>query len=256
MVPIRGNPLFDELVAMRSRPTSGLVMRQTWERLFFAHARCSASMLAASLPEGLELQTFDGDAWVGLVPFAMRSLRSFRLTFPDFLETNLRTYVNHPVHGPGVWFFSLDANSFLPCLGARARFKLPYCYSGMDMVTEGDRVDYYGTRVDRQRLPGVFEKPSRDFRYTAEISCGGAPQRAEPESFDFWLLERYRLYAADKHGQLMTVRVWHEPYEFLVPEVRKLEVESGDPRFAGLRFEHFRYCRGVRVECFRPEWIS
>lgn len=255
MVPTNPNPEFDRLVAMQERPTSDPVMRQHWRNLLFAHARCDASGIAEFLPPGLELQTFDGSAWVGFVPFAMRSLRSFRLTYPDFLETNLRTYVSHPIHGPGVWFFSLDANSYPPCLGARSRFKLPYCYAGMDMVLADDAVNYYGTRVDRQRLPRVFETACRDFRYTAEISILGTIEMAEPESFDFWLLERYRLYAADRQGRLLTGRVWHEPYQVIEPEVRKLELVSNDPRLAGLEFEHFRYCPGVQVDCFRPEWI-
>jgi uncharacterized protein YqjF (DUF2071 family) len=104
-------------------------------------------------------------------------------------------------------------------------------------------------------LPRVFEHPARDFRYTAELKIGGEPGRAESESFDFWLLERYRLYAADRKGRLLTGRVWHEPYQVSEPEVTNLSVECGDPRFGALRFEHFRYCSGVKVECFKPEWV-
>ncbi len=255
MVPIRANPLYDELVRQQARPPKDPVMRQSWERLLFAHARCDADVLARGLPDGLELQTFDGDAWLGFVPFAMRSLRPFRLTWPDFLETNLRTYVNHPVHGPGVWFYSLDASAYLPCLGARAQFKLPYCYAGLDFVENGEDVAYYGTRVDRQRLPRVYERPSQDFRYTAELRVGAEQDPAKKESFDFWLLERYRLYAADRNGRLLTGRVWHEPYTVSEPDVLRLSVESGDPKFGELHFEHFRYCRGVKVECFKPEWV-
>lgn len=255
MVPIRSNPLFDQLVEQRERPTKDPVMRQSWEHLLFAHSRCDADVLARDLPPELELQTFDGDAWLGFVPFSMRSLRSFRLTLPDFLETNLRTYVNHPVHGPGVWFFSLDANAYLPCLGARAQFKLPYCYAGIDLVENGDEMAYYGTRIDRQRLPKVFEQPSRDFRYTAELRVSAEQRPAESESFDFWLLERYRLYAADRKGRILTSRVWHEPYQVSEPDVLRLIVESGDPRFGEPHFEHFRYCQGVKVECFKPEWV-
>lgn len=255
MVPIRSNPLFDELVQQQARPPKDPVMRQSWERLFFAHARCDADRLAASLPAGLELQTFDGDAWLGFVPFAMRSLRFSSLPWPDFFETNLRTYVNHPVHGPGVWFYSLDASGYLPCLAARNSFNLPYCCAGLDLVERGSKLNYYGTRADRQRLPTVFEHPSRDFRYTAELRVEGAPLPAEPDSFDFWLLERYRLYSADRKGRLLTARVWHEPYQVVEPKVLSLNVESGDPRFNSLSFEHFRYCSGVKVECFKPEWV-
>lgn len=255
MVPIRANPLYDELVIQQARPPKDPVMRQSWERLLFAHARCDADVLVRGLPDGLELQTFDGDAWLGFVPFAMRSLRLSKLPWPDFLETNLRTYVNHPVHGPGVWFYSLDASSFLACSGARAQFKLPYCFAGLDMVEENGQLSYYGTRADRQRLPRVFEQPAQDFRYTAELRLVDQSTKAEPESFDFWLLERYRLYAADRKGRLMTGRVWHEPYHVSAPEVTKLELGSGDPRFKSLSFEHFRYCSGVKVECFKPEWV-
>ena len=255
MVPIRPNPLFEELVKLQARPDGKSVMRQSWQQLLFAHARCDADVLATHLPPGLELQTFDGDAWVGFVPFAMREIRLNGVPWPSFFETNLRTYVNHPKHGPGVWFFSLDANAFQACLGARTGFKLPYCYAGLDINGDGESVGYYGTRADRQRLPGVFERPCREFRCTAEISCSGSPAPAEPESFDFWLLERYRLYAAGRNGRLLTARVWHEPYQVVEPEVRTLSVELNDPRLAGLEYAHFRYCRGVKVECFKPEWV-
>ena len=255
MVPIRPNPCFTELVLAQSRPDTRRVMRQSWQKLLFAHARCDASILAEGLPAGLELQTFDGDAWIGFVPFAMRNIRFGTAPFPSFLETNLRTYVNHPVHGPGVWFYSLDANSYAGCYGARAQFKLPYCFAGLDLVEGESEVSYYGTRADRQRLPRVFERPCRDFRYTAEIDLGGELRLAEPESLDFWLLERYRLYAADRGGRLLTGRVWHEPYRVLEPKGKKLELESGDPKFRNLEFEHLRYCPGVEVECFKPEWV-
>lgn len=249
---ISHSPDFDQLLAGRERPLGNPLMKQSWQNLLFAHAKIEPGILERRLPEGLTLQTFNGDAWVGFVPFQMKNVRfnDWRSFWPqpNFLETNLRTYVTHPEHGPGVWFFSLDANAFLPCLFARKLFSLPYCYAGMDFI-DGD---YYGTRADRQRFPKVFERPSRDLRYTAKIQPNGVPQLAEPDTFEFWLLERYRLYSADREGRLLTARVWHEPYQVTEPYVAEFKVESDDPRFADLSFEHFRFCAGVEVQAYAP----
>lgn len=249
---ISHDPAFDLLLANACEPEGSSAMNQHWRELFFAHAAADPERIAKSLPKGLHLQTYSGMAWVGFVAFKMQQVRftNWRRHYPqpNFLETNLRTYVTHEQHGPGIWFFSLDADSYLPCLVARKTFALPYCYAGL-AAEDGN---YYGTRADRQRLPKVYEYPAREFRYTAKLGLEGIAQPTEPESFDFWLLERYRLYTADKRGNLTTAQVCHTPYEVFEPDVREFSVETSDPRFGNLNFDHFRFCPGVDVRTYEP----
>ena len=104
-------------------------MKQQWQELAYIHWRYDAAVVQALLPEGLEVDTFDGSAWVGLIPFSMRNI-SFPGTpaipyLGSFPEVNVRTYVKKDGI-PGVWFFSLDVNRLLPALAARASYFLPY----------------------------------------------------------------------------------------------------------------------------------
>jgi uncharacterized protein YqjF (DUF2071 family) len=106
-------------------------MVQQWQDLAYIHWRYSIEEIQALLPAGVEVDSFDGSAWVGLIPFSMRNIGLPRLPavpfFGSFPEVNVRTYVRR--NGvPGVWFFSLDVNRFLPALVARVSYFLPYCW--------------------------------------------------------------------------------------------------------------------------------
>jgi uncharacterized protein YqjF (DUF2071 family) len=104
-------------------------MAMTWHDLLFAHWPLPTEALAPLLPDGVELDLFDGEAWLGIVPFRMSGVRLRRLPpLPGtgaFPELNVRTYVRAGGK-PGVWFFSLDARSALAVAIARAWFRLPY----------------------------------------------------------------------------------------------------------------------------------
>src|ERR1051326_4992061 len=109
------------------------LMLQRWHEISFFHWSCAPSLLRARVPEQLQLDTYDGKAWISLTPFLLKGLRAPMV--PEFLgldfpETNLRTYVIGP-KGPGIWFFSLDAGKLLPVAGARATFGLPYFWADM-----------------------------------------------------------------------------------------------------------------------------
>jgi uncharacterized protein YqjF (DUF2071 family) len=106
-------------------------MVQQWQDLAYIHWRYPIEEIQALLPAGIEVDSFDGSAWVGLIPFSMRNIGLPRLPavpyFGSFPEVNVRTYVRR--NGvPGVWFFSLDVNRFLPALVARVSYFLPYCW--------------------------------------------------------------------------------------------------------------------------------
>jgi len=186
-------------------PERAWVMRMSWERLAFLHWRIDPESMRRQLPVGLELDCFDGAAWMGVVPFLMNRVRARWLPeIPPtnrFLELNLRTYVVRDGK-PGVWFFSLDADSRLAVRGARSLFHLPYFDAEME-ASFGQAVRYRSRRTHRGAMAGEF-----DATYESE----GRVFRSEPGSLERWLTERYCLYAIDKRGGLWRTDVHHKPW--------------------------------------------
>ena len=116
-------------------------MLQGWHDLTALHWRYEPAEVQALLPKGFVVDTFDGSAWVGLIPFHMRRVRIPGLppfgplsTFP---ETNVRTYIVDPAGRRGVFFLSLDITRLLPTIVARLGYRLPYCWSTMSINAEG-----------------------------------------------------------------------------------------------------------------------
>jgi uncharacterized protein YqjF (DUF2071 family) len=199
-------PTDAERLAARARPTGAPVMRQRWCRLGFFHWPVDPAAIARLLPPGLDVDTFDGVAYVGLVPFTIPLSRSARLGLPicpPFHEANLRTYVHRGGRDPGVWFFSLDAQSRLAVAGARLAYRLPYFHARMSMEVAGapqaPTITYASTRAP----------------HAAELRCRyrptGPPAPAQPGTLEFFLVERYRLYAWTGRS-LREARVHHVPY--------------------------------------------
>ncbi len=184
----------------------------SWRDLAFLHWPLPKDVLSRDLPAGLELDTFQGEAWIGVVPFRMADVRARFLppvpTLTNFAELNVRTYV---VAGgkPGVWFFSLDAESFLGVRAARAGFHLPYFDAAMSVARSEGGVSYRSERIHR----GVPEA-----RLVARYRGLGEMARAEPGSLEYWLTERYCLYAADRRGRIFRGDIHH----------RKWPLESGE----------------------------
>src|SRR5438105_5966719 len=119
-------------------PERAWTMGQTWENLLFAHWRVDHDVLRPHVPPALELEEFDGSAWIGLVPFHIDGIR-LRGTLPapllsSFHELNCRTCVRRDGR-PGIWFFSLDASSRWAVEAARRLYKLPYHHA---RITAGD----------------------------------------------------------------------------------------------------------------------
>jgi uncharacterized protein YqjF (DUF2071 family) len=189
-------------------------MRQTWRHLLFAHWPVPPESLRRLVPAGLELQTFEGRAWIGTTPFVLTGLRPRALpalpglsTFP---EINVRTYVTAEGK-PGVWFFSLDAASTLAVMGARALYALPYFRARIAVGVDHERVTYASRRIDRRAPPAEFQ---------AEYRPTGGPAVAEPGTLAHWLTERYCLYAADRHGGLRRTEIHHEPWPLRPAQVQ------------------------------------
>lgn len=259
-VAMSPNPDWPGLEKNRVRPDGRPAMYQTWSDLLFLHSRVSASVIQEMLPEGLTVETFDGDAWLGFVPFRMSNIRPRSLPavpwLSAFCETNIRTYVTHPEFGPGVWFFSLDASRYLGCLIARMWFSLPYFQATMALASKDNMRVYMGRRSAMQLLPSIPAKTPWLERYKIVAARAEDWRAADPESFEFWLVERYRLYTLLKNGDLATAQVHHSPYEIAKAEVKLLEIEGLNDSFGDLEYTSALMARPVNVECFSPVRIS
>lgn len=181
-------------------------MAQTWHDVAFLHWPLPLAALRPLVPSTLALDTWDGSAWLGIVPFRMSGVRPRFLPPPPWLsafpELNVRTYVTHGGR-PGVWFFSLDAANPLAVAVARRWFHLPYFRAQMTCLARGESIHYSSRRVH----PGA---PAAEF--VARYRPTGPVFRAEPDSFAHWATERYCLYTQDHGGQLLRGAIHHLPW--------------------------------------------
>jgi len=200
-------------------PSGPWIMRQDWCDLLFAHWAVPASVMRALVPRELELDLYDGEAYIGVVPFRMDNVR-FRGTpkppgISAFPELNVRTYVRVGDR-PGVWFFSLDATSRLAVMTARAWFNLPYHHARMSCETRDGSVEYASRRFDHGE--GTPRLRAR-YRPTGDVEL------AKTGSLDHWLTERYCLYAQAKNGSLSRGEIQHAPWA-LQPAEAEFEHEE------------------------------
>jgi uncharacterized protein len=193
-------------------PRGPWVMAQVWHDLLFAHWPISVERMRAAVPRGLEVDTFEGRAWLGIVPFRMTGVR-VRGTPPlprisAFPELNVRTYVRFEDR-PGVLFFSLDARNPIAVAIARAWFHLPYFRARMSCEREGEGIRYAHVRT-HAGAP------------TAELSGRygprGASFHARPGTLDHWLIERYCLYTAPREGGVWRAEIHHPPWSLQLAE--------------------------------------
>jgi uncharacterized protein YqjF (DUF2071 family) len=187
-------------------------MTMSWHDLLFLHWPVRPELIRPLIPKGLELDIFDGNAWIGVVPFRMSGvrLRYFpRFAGLAFPEMNVRTYVWSPGRS-GVWFFSLDATNRLAVRRARAWYGLPYYDARITVRLDGGSVDYHSTRVDEKSAGAEFH---------ASYKPTGSVYRSAPETLDRWLTDRYCLYAVDPRGQLGYLEVHHAPWPLQPAEV-------------------------------------
>ena len=192
-------------LSVRVRPPGRPIMYQSWGKLLFMHWPVPAESIRPLIPEPLVIDTFDGNAWIGITPFTMWDVRPV-LTPPLPVlsrshELNVRTYV-HLDGVPGVWFFSLDANNPLAALGARLAFHLPYFTARMSLEQRDRTIHFTSGRTSLHAAPAKFE---------AAWTVGDKLAQPEPDSLDFFLIERYCLYAA-RGDSLYRARIFHSPW--------------------------------------------
>ena len=220
-------------------------LAQTWDDLLFAHYRVPAEALARLVPQGLEVEQHDGSAWLGVTPFVLSGFR-LRGTLPlprlsTFPEVNVRTYVTVDDR-PGIWFFSLDTPSRLAVEGARRTYKLPYNLARASVEQRGERIVYSCERVG---------DPGR--RFAATYRPAEAAFSAQPESLEWFLTERYCLYAVDR-GRLHRAEIQHPPWT-LQPAEAVIETNTMPPpelSLEGAPLCHFSRRQDVLVWPLRP----
>jgi uncharacterized protein len=184
-------------------PDGPWIMTQSWHDLLFAHWPVDQDRLRAVLPAGLTLDLFEGQAWLGIVPFHMTNVAPRGVPalpwVSAFPELNVRTYAT--MHGrPGVYFFSLDAGNPIAVGAARALFSLPYFSATMKVKVNGDWTAY-----ESQRSSG-------DAAFAGRYRPVGPVSYALPGTLDHFLTERYCLYTVDRNFHAWTVDIHHPPW--------------------------------------------
>ena len=226
------------------RPEGANAGTQRWRDLLFMHWPVPVELVRPLVPKRLSLDLFEGQLYVGLVPFAMMEVAPSWLPGAlalDFLECNLRTYVHLDGEAPGVWFFSLEAASWLAVQAARAGWGLPYHHAAMTSV------------LDRgHRVYETVRRGGGDPRLLVRYSTGEYLGPSQPATLEYFLLERYLLYAA-RGERIQRGQVHHSPYpthRATVHEVDdQLMAAAGLPAPQGLPpLVHFS--PGVDVEVF------
>ena len=222
---------------------------QRWRNLLFIHWPVPAAELRRLVPRQLDLDLYNGQAYVSLVPFLVAESRP--LGFPRalaarFLETNLRTYVRAADGEPGIYFFSLDASSLLAVSVARVLYGLPYFPAVMSMRNEGRRTEYASRR-----------QGARDAQLDVDWVLGHPVGTAHPGTRDHFLIERYNLYVR-RVGAIYRGRVRHGPYPLREVTVEHLSETllgaAGLPAPIDSPFYH--HSPGVDVDIFWLERIG
>jgi len=238
----------------------------TWSHLLFAHWRVPPEALQPLIPQGLEVDTFDGDAWLGMVAFHMSNIRP--AWFPaipgisTFHETNIRTYVRTPSGESAVWFLSLDAASWPVVKVARWRWNLPYVFADMQLEKTDDTVRYVSRRRGARepqaevlmevRLGEVIRPPTASPVEAARFAAGVS----EPGQF---LVDRYSLVAVDRHGQLLHGQVGHAPYPLRSAQITRLDETLTDAlgiSVNGRPPDHVMFSDGVDVDIYPLEPLA
>lgn len=245
-----------ERLRLRERPNAWPVMRQVWRHLALLHWPVDPADIARRLPPGLEIDTYGGAAYIGIVPFTVPTTRAMVVgppATPPFHEINVRTYVHRRGRDPGVWFFSLDAESRLAVVGARVAYALPYFHARMTLFESGapDRPEISYESHRRWRWQGETVHFRGRYQPTGPVSL------AAPGSLEFFLAERYLLYAFDGR-RLRTARVFHQPYPLQPAAVFDLEETltraAGFPEASSSAPPLVHYARELDVKIYRPHF--
>jgi len=225
-------------------------MIHRWDRLTFLHWSYEPGVVQRLLPDGLTVDTFEGRAWVGLVPFQMQVRPPRAPALPwisHFAETNVRTHATAPDGSRGVWFFSLDAARLPAVVTARIGYRLPYFWSQMAIEEDGDIITYR----TRRRWPAP-----RGVRSKVRVRIGDPFDPEELTEFDHYLTARWRLYSSRRRG-LRYALAQHAPWPLHRVEPMHVDDElipaAGFPSPAGDPICH--WSPGVEVRIGLPRSV-
>ena len=185
-------------------PNRNWSWNQTWCKVLFAHWEVPSEQVRRLVPEPLDLDDFQGETWLGIVPFWMEDI--FRRPLPClpgtscFCELNVRTYVRYGGK-TGVYFLSLDAASWLAVQTARTMFRLPYYHASMSIEEHSGEIHYRSHR----REPPLLE-------FEAVYAPDGPVWRAQPGTREHFLTERYSLFTVDGRGDVSIAEIHHAPW--------------------------------------------
>ncbi|HXI13295.1 MAG TPA: DUF2071 domain-containing protein [Thermoanaerobaculia bacterium] len=229
-------------------------MFQNWKHLLFLHWEIPFDEIREKVPRSLDIDLFEGKAYIGLIPFTLSGVRlAMTPAIPgisSFHEVNIRTYVSHKGGNPGVWFFSLDASSILAVEAARLLYHLPYYPSEIDFHGPSDQAGL--CRFNSSRTLGGDAAVCR-----VSYAPDGPAAPASPGTIDHFVTERYILYTEHNHV-LRRARVHHHPYMLQRASVSSLEETlvwaSGLKRPEVPVTRH--YSAGVNVKIYGPEIVA
>jgi uncharacterized protein YqjF (DUF2071 family) len=227
-------------------------MTQTWEKLLFAHWPISPELLRPHIPPELDIDTFDHQSWIAVVPFRISGFTARGIPVIPYLsccnELNVRTYVSFQGR-PGVFFFSLDTDSLLSVLGARAWFRLPYYYCKMNSELLDDRsIRYRSARYQpgqrRASFYGSYRPTSLD-------------QRPAGQGLESWLVERYTLFTRIGRA-IYSGDIHHLPWRLQSAELKIEENSMTEPLSILLPAQapHLLYSESIKVLLWPPKQIS
>jgi len=229
-------------VSATLRPDGKPAGYQHWRDLLFLHWEVPANLLQKIIPKPLIVDAFEGKAFIGLVPFVMKNVRPRWWTLGsgfNFLETNLRTYVVHQGK-PGVYFFSLDANSVTAVLAANLGWGLPYYVARQSIHRDQDHIAYSNVRIGSKAAMEV------------EYSIGEHLGALKLHSIEHFLLERYLLFVK-RRGVMHSGQVFHTPYpaqRATVLSLKQTMLESFGLPKSDRPPDYMHYAAGVDVEVF------
>jgi uncharacterized protein YqjF (DUF2071 family) len=228
-------------------PVSRPIMRHEWRDISFLHWRYEPGAVSRLVPDGLEVETFDGSAWISLTPFRMTVRGPVGPAVPwlSFTpETNVRTYVRDRAGRSGIWFLSLDIARLPVAVVARTTYRLPYMWSRLTVDRSGSRFRYTG----RRRAGGP---PAA---YDVVVARGRDLGAEEVPPLERFLTARFALFA--RYGRfLVRTRVAHEAWPLWTADVVRVEqsmfTAAGLPQPAGEPLGH--WSPGVAVDVAPPD---
>ena len=186
-------------------PDDPWILKQAWNDLLFSHWPVARDRLREHVPAFLELDRFDNEAWVSVTPFRLSDLSPRGIpalpVISSFDEINVRTYVVHDGM-PGIYFFSLDANSAMAVGGASTLFHLPYYLADIRVEDDRGRISYHSSR-----------RRGEQAEFMARYSPAGALFEPQPGTIEYFLTERYCLYTQDAAAHGYRVEVHHAPWQ-------------------------------------------